>query len=114
MTPPEIGSLVLAAVFGAGGLQQLAGAAPMRAMADRLEIDYRVFRFVGLCQTLGALGLVAGVLVQTWIGVAAASGLAVLAFLGLGAHFRAKEPVAAYLPALALGGCAAVLALTLR
>lgn len=114
MSLPEVGSLLLAAVFGAGGLQQLAGAAPMRAMADRLEIDYRVFRFVGLCQTLGALGLVTGVFVVTWIGITAATGLAVLAFLGLGAHFRAKEPVAAYLPALVLGSCAVVLALTLN
>lgn len=113
MSVPEVGALVLAAVFGAGGLQQLAGAAPMRAMAERLQIDYRVFRFVGVCQLLGALGLLGGVLVETWIGVAAASGLALLAFLGIGAHARAKEPVVAFLPALVLGGAAVALAFTL-
>jgi len=110
---PEVGSLVLAAVFGAGGLQQLAGATPMRAMAERLEIDYRVFRFVGVCQVLGTLGLVAGVALEPWTGIAAATGLAALAVLGLGAHARAREPWAAYLPALVLGGCAVALAFTL-
>lgn len=113
MSPAEVGSLGLAVVFGAGGLQQLAGAAPMRAMADRLRIDYRVFRFVGCCQLAGALGLVAGVVLATGLGVAAASGLALLAFLGLGAHFRAREPLAAYLPAVVLGGLALAVALTL-
>lgn len=114
MTVAEWASLALAVVFGLGGLQQLAGAAPMRAMADRLGIDYRVFRFVGACQSLGALGLVAGVAVATGIGIAAAAGLALLALLGCGAHARAHEPFAAYVPAIVLGGCAAALAFTLR
>jgi hypothetical protein len=110
---PEIGSLVLAVVFGLGGIQQLLGITAMRAMAERLGIDYRLFRFIGCCQLLGALGLVAGVVLQTWMGVAAASGLAVLALLGTGAHFRAKEPLVQYLPALALGTAAVVVAFAL-
>lgn len=113
MTAPEVASLALALVFGFGGLQQLAGAEPMRAMAERLEIDYRVFRFVGVCQTLGALGLVAGVVLDHRFGIAAATGLALLALCGLGAHLRAKEPLLAYLPALLLGSAAATLAVLL-
>lgn len=113
MSAAEVGALALAAIFGAGGLQQLAGAGPMRALADRLDIEYRVFRLVGVFQTLGALGLVAGVVVEPWIGIAAASGLFLLAVLGCGAHLRAREPVLAYAPALVLGGCALAVALTL-
>ena len=39
--------------------------------------------------------------------------LALLAFLGLGAHARARERLPAYLPALVLGGLALAVALTL-
>ncbi len=113
MSIPEIGALVLAVVFGLGGVQQLLGVASMRAMAERLDLPYPLFKFIGLCQLIGAAGLVKGVVGQTWIGVAAATGLAVLAFLGLGAHFRAREPWVQYLPALVLGGSAAVVAVTL-
>ena len=113
MSPTTAGSLALAAVFAAGALPKLAGAGTARAFAARLGLDYAVFRVVGVAELSGALGLVAGLVVTPWLGAAAAIGLTLLALTGTGAHFRAHEPVRAYLPALFLGSCAAVLAVAL-
>lgn len=113
MSPAEVGSLVLAAVFALGAVPKLIGVAQSRAIATRLGVPYAVFRLVGACELTGGLGLLAGVLVATWIGVAAATGLTLLALSGCGAHLRAKEPWTAYLPAVVLGSATAVLAFTL-
>lgn len=113
MSAAEVGALVLAGVFGLGAVPKLAGVASARKVAERLGVPYAVFRLVGCCELTGAIGLVAGVVVAPWIGVAAATGLTLLALSGCGAHFRAREPWTAYLPAIVLGGCTAALALTL-
>lgn len=113
MTAAEIGSLVLAGIFILGAFPKLIGVAQSRAIATRLGVPYGVFRLVGSCELAGGLGLLAGVFVETWIGVAAATGLTLLALSGCGAHFRAKEPWTAYLPALLLGTATAVLAISL-
>ncbi|RNL78400.1 DoxX family protein [Nocardioides marmorisolisilvae] len=113
MTVPEVGALALAAIFGAGGLQQLAGVDSMQVLAKRVDLEYGVIRVAGFFQTLGALGLVAGVFVATWIGIAAGCGLALQALLGCGAHLRVREPVLAYAPAAVLGAAALAVALTL-
>lgn len=113
MSPTTAGSLALAAVFAAGAVPKLLGVRTARAFATRLGLDYALFRVVGVAELSGALGLVAGVVLATWVGAAAATGLTLLAVSGTGAHFRAHEPVKAYLPALFLGGCTAVLAVAL-
>lgn len=113
MTPPDVGALALAGVFGLGALPKLAGVAESRAFAARLGVRYRVFRLVGACELTGAIGLLAGVLVDPAFGIAAAVGLTLLALSGCVAHLRAREPWTAYLPALALGTCTALVAVTL-
>ena len=113
MTAPEVGALVLAAVFGLGAVPKLIGVAQSREIAKRLDVGYGVFRLVGCCELAGALGLLFGVLAERWVGVAAATGLTLLAVSGCGAHYRAKEPWTAYLPAIVLGGCSAAVALLL-
>jgi len=110
---PEVGSLVLAGVFVLGAVPKLVGIAQSRGIATRLGVPYAVFRLVGCCELAGGLGLLAGVVLATWIGVAAATGLTLLALSGCGAHLRAREPWTAYLPALVLGAATAVLAFTL-
>lgn len=107
----EVAALVLAAVFALGGVTKLVGVPQARAVATRLGTPYAVFRFVGCCELAGGTGLLLGVLVEDRIGVAAAVGLTLLALSGCVAHFRAREPWTAYLPAVVLGGCTLTLAL---
>lgn len=113
MSVAEVGALVLAAVFILGAVPKLIGVAQSRGFATRLGVPYGVFRLVGCCELAGGLGLLAGVVVDDRIGVAAAIGLTLLALAGTGAHFRAREPWTAYLPALVLGAATAVLAVAL-
>lgn len=113
MTAAETGALVLAGIFVLGAVPKLIGLTPSRAIATRLGVPYGVFRLVGSCELAGGLGLLAGVFGESWIGVAAATGLTLLAVSGCGAHLRAKDPWTAYLPAAVLGTATAVLAFTL-
>ncbi|MFL6154635.1 MAG: DoxX family protein [Marmoricola sp.] len=113
MTAAEIGSLVLAAVYATSAAVKLSGSEPGREIAAKINLSLPLLRVVGGFELLGALGLVAGVVLETWMGVAAAVGFVVLMILGVGAHVRAKEPFAASVPAIVLGAAAAVLVFTL-
>lgn len=113
MNGPEIGSLVLAAVYTSSALIKLSGSKPGQEIAAKINLSMPLLRVVGGFELLGALGLVAGVVLEPWMGIAAAVGFVVLMALGTGAHVRAKEPLSASLPALVLGAAAAVLVFTL-
>ncbi|HEX4189568.1 MAG TPA: DoxX family protein [Marmoricola sp.] len=113
MSAAHVASLVLAAVFAASALVKLSGSKAAHEIGEKINAPFGLLRFVGACELLAALGLVGGVVVQTWMGVAASIGLVALMIGAVIAHVRAKEPLTASLPALVLGAVAAVLVFTL-
>jgi hypothetical protein len=113
MSAAEIVSLVLAAVFASSALVKLSGSKAAHEIGAKIEASSGLLRFVGACELLGALGLLGGVVIATWMGVAASIGFVLLMIGAVIAHVRVKEPVTASLPALVLGAVAAVLVFTL-
>jgi uncharacterized membrane protein YphA (DoxX/SURF4 family) len=83
-------SALLAVAFLGSGSLKLVGAKQSLQMRDQLRVGAQLWRVVGALEVAGALGLVAGFVVPA-LGIAAASGLALLMVGGIGAHARAKD-----------------------
>ncbi|MGW0705935.1 DoxX family protein [Streptomyces sp. NPDC002643] len=100
-------AVALCLVFLPLGLAKLAAVPFMREAAAHLGMSTRLYRVVGALEVAGATGLLTG-LTWTPLGVAAATGLALLMTGAAVAHLRHGDPPPRAVPAVAL----ALIALT--
>jgi hypothetical protein len=113
MSVPEIGSVILAVVFTISGAVKLSGSKAALEIGTKVGASLGLLRFVGACELLAAVGLVAGVVLDPWMAITASIGLVLLMVGAIGAHLRVKEPFTASLPAIVLGVVAAALVFSL-
>jgi hypothetical protein len=94
-------SLLLAAVAVASASMDFRGAPQVREIMHRLQYRPGFERFLGLIKVIGALGLLIGLFAHG-IGIVAAIGFLLYFALAVKAHVQLGDPVARYVPALAL------------
>ncbi len=106
-------SLLLAAACLLPAIAKLTSQPKMLASASHFGIPWARYRLIGVAELAAAAGVIAGL---AWVplGVAAASGMAVLVFGALAVHRRAGDRLQVAAPALiALGISVAYLAVAL-
>ncbi|MFJ7116469.1 DoxX family protein [Streptomyces albogriseolus] len=94
-------AIALSLVFLPLGLAKLAAMPVMRQAAAHLGMPVRLYRVVGALELAGVAGLLMG-LAWTPLGVAAASGLALLMAAAAVVHLRHGDPLPRAVPAAAL------------
>jgi DoxX-like family len=99
MTAEVIVTALLAALFGFAGLIKIAGLRQSLAIRDHLGVKPVQWRLIGLLELAGVAGVLVG-LVWPPIGVAAATGLALLVLGAIVFHVRASDSVADTAPAV--------------
>ncbi|MGI5459613.1 DoxX family protein [Streptomyces sp. CA-249302] len=92
---------VMSLVFLPLGLAKIAAVPFMRQAAAHLDMSVGFYRVVGALEVAGAAGLLLG-LTWTPLGVAAATGLALLMAGAAVAHLRHGDPPARAVPAAVL------------
>ncbi|WP_046468445.1 DoxX family protein [Allosalinactinospora lopnorensis] len=100
--------LLALAVLAIGVPKALKLESAVRQTED-MELDLRVMRLTGVFETLGGIGLLAGlaggwlgITGAVWLAIAAGTGLFVLMLLALGFHMRRRDPVKAMAPSTVL------------
>lgn len=93
--------VVLCLVFLPLGLAKIAAVAFMRRAAAHLGMSPGRYRAIGALELAGAVGLLLGP-VRAPIGLAAATGLALLTAAAAAAHLRHGDPPVRALPAVVL------------
>ena len=96
-------SLVLAAVCLVPGLGKLLSHAKMRAAADHFGVPWARYQLIGVAEVAAAAGALAGLALAP-VGVAAATGMALLLLGALAIHRRAGDSLAEAAPALVVLG----------
>ncbi|MFF4505709.1 DoxX family protein [Streptomyces sp. NPDC001401] len=94
-------AVVLSLVFLPLGLAKLAAVPFMRQAAAHLGMSVRLYRVVGTLEVAGVAGLLTG-LAWTPLGVAAATGLALLMAAAAVVHLRHGDPPPRAVPAAVL------------
>ncbi|MER5661739.1 DoxX family protein [Streptomyces mirabilis] len=84
-------AVALSLVFLPVGLAKLVAAPVMRQAAAHLGMSVRLYRVVGALEVAGVAGLLTG-LTWTPLGVAAATGLALLMAAAAAVHLRHGDP----------------------
>ncbi|MGW3115846.1 DoxX family protein [Streptomyces sp. NPDC001107] len=94
-------AVALSLVFLPLGLAKLAAVPFMRQAAAHLGMSVRLYRLVGALEVAGVAGLLTGL---TWmpLGVAAATGLALLTAAAAVVHLRHGDPLVRAVPAAVL------------
>lgn len=94
-------AVALSVVFLPLGLAKLAAVPFMRQAAAHLGMSVRLYRVVGALEVAGVAGLLTGL---TWmpLGVAAATGLALLMAAAAVVHLRHGDPPVRAVPAAVL------------
>ena len=82
--------IVLAAIYGAGGLASLAGAAAIRDSWTKLGVSDTLGNVIAVLEVLAAVGLLVG-LRRPVVGIAAATGLVALMLGAIVYHVRAED-----------------------
>jgi hypothetical protein len=100
-------SLLLAAACIVPALAKLLGVPKMRASATRFGIPWSRYRLIGVAELAAAAGVLAGVVARP-LGIAAASGMALLLAGALATHRRAGDRPKEATPAFAALGLTAV------
>lgn len=96
-------SVMLAAVCFMPGIAKVLGLPKMRESAAHFGIPWRAYQLIGVAELAAAAGVLAG-LVWHVLGLAAASGMALLLIGALASHRRAGDAIKEAAPALlALG-----------
>ncbi|WP_413450298.1 DoxX family protein [Georgenia phoenicis] len=88
-------------------LSKVTGQQAMRDMAAHLSVAWPRYRAIGFLELAAVAGIVAGLLWWPWLGVAAGGGVVLLMVGAVAFHARAKDPLAAMGPALAVLALAA-------
>ncbi|HEY8981560.1 MAG TPA: DoxX family protein [Streptomyces sp.] len=99
-------AVVLSLVFLPLGLAKIAGVPAMRQAAAHLGMSTGVYRVVGALEVAAVAGLLTG-LSRPPLGVAAATGLALLMAAAAVVHLRHGDPPVRAVPAAALALVAA-------
>ncbi|MFF6954658.1 DoxX family protein [Streptomyces iakyrus] len=94
-------AVTLSLVFLPLGLAKLAAAPSMRQAAAHLGMSVRLYRVVGALEVAGVAGLLLG-LSRMPLGVAAATGLALLMAAAAVVHLRHGDPPVRAVPAALL------------
>ncbi|MFD1937345.1 DoxX family protein [Nonomuraea mangrovi] len=94
-------SLLLALAFAGAGFPKLSGKDDMAAQLSRLGVSAGLMRVIGALEILGAVGLIAGLWIEV-LGVAAATGLALLMAGAVASHIKARDTAKHTLPSLVL------------
>lgn len=94
-------AVALSLVFLPLGLAKLAAVPFMRQAAAHLGMSVRLYRVVGALEVAGVAGLLTG-LTWTPLGVAAATGLALLMAGAAVVHLRHGDPVPRAVPAVVM------------
>ncbi|MEU6375085.1 DoxX family protein [Streptomyces sp. NPDC046909] len=94
-------AVALSLVFLPLGLAKLAAAPVMRQAAAHVGMSVRLYRVVGALEVAGVAGLLAGL---AWmpLGVAAATGLALLMVGAAVVHLRLGDPLPRAVPAVVM------------
>jgi uncharacterized membrane protein YphA (DoxX/SURF4 family) len=84
------GALIAATFIGAG-LMKVANRGPAIAAAPSINVSIRTMRFVGVCETAGGLGLIAGI---WWRPLGILSAVCFIALMAgaLRAHILVRDP----------------------
>ena len=104
-------TLLLAALFTFSSSIKLLGVPKSLAIRDHLGVAPTHWRIIGGLELAGVAGVLAG-LVWAPIGIAAATGLALLSIGAVAFHLRASDRIADMVPAvigIALGVATAIL-----
>jgi Mn2+/Fe2+ NRAMP family transporter len=102
-------SVLLAAAYVLAGASKVGGTRQMMEAADHFGIFRLAYRGIGALELLGAIGLLAGLVIGP-LGTVAAICLVVLMVGAVSTHLRAHDPVQRATPAAALGLVAAAVA----
>ncbi len=96
-----ISGVLVALAFLAAGTAKVTTHDQMVAAADRLGFTTQQFRLIGAAESAGAVGVLAGVIVDDLdaLGIAAAVGLVIVGLAATATHLRAGDE-----PKDALGG----------
>ena len=92
-------SVVLAAVCLMPGIAKILGLPKMRESAAHFGIPWRVYQLIGLAELAAAAGVLAGLFWHV-LGLAAASGMALLLIGALASHRRAGDALREAVPAV--------------
>ena len=84
-------SLVVALVFVLAGMAKVQGLPASDVVRQRLGLGVGLWRFAGVLELVGALGLVVGVFAVPELAVAAAVGLALQTTIAVVVHTRAGD-----------------------
>lgn len=96
-------SLFLAFVFVLAGMARVQGLSASDTVRERLGLPPALWRFVGVVELVGALGLVVGVFAVPDLAVAAAVGFVLLTACAVVVHFRAGDVRPGAVPPAVLG-----------
>jgi hypothetical protein len=94
-----VATVLLAGLFAFAGTIKLLGVAQSLAIRDHLGISPGLWRVIGLLEWAGVVGALVGL---TWppLGIAAATGLALLSVGAIVNHVRASDGVGDTAPAV--------------
>lgn len=84
-------TLFLALVFVLAGMARVQGLSASEVVRQRLGVPLPLWRFVGVVELIGALGLVVGVIAVPELAVAAAVGFVLLTAAAVVVHVRAGD-----------------------
>lgn len=82
---------LVAFIFVLAGMARLQGLHASDVVRERLGVSVALWRFVGVVELIGALGLVVGVFAVPQLAVAAAIGFVLLTVSAVGFHARAGD-----------------------
>jgi DoxX-like family len=98
-TATVVVTILVAALFTFSASIKLLGVRQSLAIRDRLGVKPLQWRLIGVCELAGVAGVLAG-LMWAPIGIAAATGLALLTIGAIAYHVRVSDTVADLTPAV--------------
>jgi hypothetical protein len=96
----DVVSVVAALLFVAGGAPKILGAGRVGGNWKHYGLPQAAWKGIGVCELLGALGLVAGIVVDARLGFAAAVCLLLLMLGAVRTHVKAREGMKETAPAI--------------
>ena len=88
-----ITGVLVALAFLAAGVAKVTKHGRMVAVAERLGFTTQQFQLIGAAEAIGALGVLAGIIVDDLdaLGIAAAGGLVIVGLAATATHLRAGD-----------------------
>ncbi len=88
-----ISGIIVVLAFLAAGLAKITKQGQMVEAADRLAFSTTQFQLIGVAESAGALGVLAGLLSNDFdaLGIAAATGLVLVGFGATASHLKAGD-----------------------